>query len=467
MMVVTLIGLASVRPTHAQESFTPADASGRMIALSTAGGTLSIAETTDIPLPSGTIDVDWHPLDPTRWARVNDVGIPHFVPETGIEGVYTAAPFFDGFQVDQQAANKLFVREIEWSPNGQMLAFRIRNEALPDLNQGVWFWQPLRDLPTDPSYQIMRHCPPFCTLVNTPEGSAGWRAISLGWSSDNNAILVGLILRDSNRRALDIRYATREVEQVQASTPPAPLRYSYGHWTNDGQRIVVSGRDPDGQMMYGIINRDGTEVTRTDASNVGMVAVRDAIQSADGSLLLLASAEGATSPHQIITGAGDVLTVPIGNAAPTEVTWSPDRTAVYVRTATSAYVAQVDGTIYDITATIQNSPNVGWVNGALPATLTPLPLPPAVATAPDLAEATTTRPALDLSVGSLLVLAEGTLDIYADPVADAIIVGTISADDELIITGGPLGDGTDTWYRVQTLDYTGWIRTTDQLAPAE
>ena len=65
------------------------------------------------------------------------------------------------------------------------------------------------------------------------------------------------------------------------------------------------------------------------------------------------------------------------------------------------------------------------------------------------------------------MLDAGTLDVYSEPLGDATIAGTMTPGDELIITDGPLRDHDVTWYRVQTLNFTGWIRNTENLSPAQ
>lgn len=464
-LILTLISL--ITSTHAQSNtFTMPPESGRIFAISTENG-LSIAEKTDIPLPVGTIDVDWNPADPSRWARVDHVGLLRFVPEgsTG-EGTYTFSPYFEGYQVASGAENKLFMRDVEWSPDGRMLAFRIQNDAIADLGQGVWFWTPIFELSTDPSYQILRHCPPFCSAAGSAENAAGWRATNIEWSSDNNAILIRLNLLGEGRRALEIRFANREAEPpTQAGQAPSPLLYEYGHWANDGQRIIVSGRDPDGVIVVGTISREGNADVIIPASTIGMAWVQDAVQTPQGQIVMLGSAEGQNAPLQLIDDSGDILTAPIGDSPPIEVEWSPNRDAVLVRTSNGTYIATVDGRIVDITSTIDNSPNISWVT-TIPQTLTRLTLPPPISqreTAtpspePSPVDATTILPPPIYEVGTLLRLQTGRLNIYTEPVADADVTGVLNAGQELIITSEPLNDGTNTWYRVQTLQFSGWIQ---------
>ncbi len=482
-LALTWLLLGGIFVGVAQEgTFTEPDESGRIFALSSANETLALAELVEFPLPAGTIDVDWNPVDSRRWARVDAFGLLRFVDPNATriaEGVYTFSPFFDGYTVNEQnpASNKLFVRQVEWSPDGEMLAFRIRNEAEPDASQGLWFWQPLRELATDPSYQLMGHCPPFCSMFGVPEDSAGWRTRDLEWSSDNQSILVTADLLSEGRRALDVRRAERDPQRLQLETPPNFLRYDYGHWAQDGQAIVVSGNSPQNEVVFGLIERTGQAIEVIPAAEIGMAWVQDAVQTPDGDLLMLGSSDGVRAPLRIVNGEGEALTAPIGESAPLHVEWSPAVDAVLVRTAEGTYVAQVDGTVTDLTTIIDNSPNIDWVQGALPTTLPQIPLPEPSATAEDIeAEATDDSPAQAITaeapppvygVGQILVLTEGTLDIYSEPAGDAEIVGVLLPGDELIVTAGPVQSGDVTWYRVQTLTYTGWIRNLRGLIAAE
>lgn len=471
-LFIVLLLIAST--ISAQEPFNAPPESGAIFAISTTNG-LSIGTKEDLPTTVGTVDVDWNPVETQRWARADNFGILRFFPEGQIgEGVYTFPPFFDGYQANSGAENKLFVREVEWSPDGEKLAFRIENNAMPDLNQGVWFWTPIFELSTDPAYQILRHCPPFCTAAGTQDNDPGWRSTNLEWSSDNNAILIGLRLLGDNRRAITVRFAERDEQITQAGTAPAPLRYDYGHWATDGQRVIVSGNNPEGQVVFGIINRTGETIRMTGAGDIGMAWVQNAIQAPDGNVLMLGSSIGENSPMQIISETGDILSAPIGDSAPNRVEWSPARDAILVWTNSGTYVANTEGAIYDLTNLVLNSPNISWVRAGLPSTVAPLiaPLPslelfnqPEPAATPELV---TAQPQAQVyNVGDLLVVNTGSLEVYNEPVSDATILGVMAQGQELIITSAPLNDGTETWYRIQSLDYTGWIRTTDNLVPPQ
>jgi hypothetical protein len=449
----------------AQDFEAPAE-SGRAFALTADANGIQLGEIQQSF--GGTIDIDYNPADSRRWARVDNFGILRFVdpnnPEL-TEGVYTFSPFFDGFQAASPAENKYFVREVEWSPDGRMLAFRIENSAVPDLDQGIWFYQPLHELSTDPSYQLLRPCPIYCSAAGLPDTYPGWRALGLKWSSDSSAILVSLnSFEYAGRRALTVRFAQR-VDPPPATVAPDFLLYDYGYWANDGQRIIVSGHGPENTVLFGSIDRSGGNSIVVLASDIGMAWVQDAVQQPDGNLIMLGSTLGAGQPLQIISQDGTILSATIGNAAPDEVKWSPDRSAVILRSAENVFVAHINGTIYDITQTITSSPNMDWVNGSLPDNFTALPLPTAlVEIIPPTATEAPVVETRTFAVGDLLVVTEGILNVYAEPITSANIVGSLTVGNELIITDVPVQAGDVTWYRVQTLNYTGWIRNTAVLA---
>ncbi|MCA9912325.1 MAG: SH3 domain-containing protein, partial [Anaerolineae bacterium] len=199
---------------------------------------------------------------------------------------------------------------------------------------------------------------------------------------------------------------------------------------------------------------------------------QDAVETPSGEVLMLGSSVAAGAPLQIINTAGEALTAPIGDVAPHTVRWSPDASAVLLQTTTATYVALTDGTVYDLTGFTENSPNIDWVVGGLPSTLRQVPLPEPIANAEDIEATRTAQPTVNAtpmtySVGQILVLTAGTLDIYTEPAGDADITGVMLPGDELIITAGPVEDGDTIWYRVQTINYTGWIRNLQNLEVAQ
>jgi hypothetical protein len=437
-------------------------APAKAIALYVQGQSLLIGE---IALSSDTNFIAFSAAN--RYARVDGIGLALFVPPGGPEGVYTFAPYRDGWTAETAEKNILRAREAVLSPDGNQFAVRLEADVAPQNTDGVWFWQPARDLPTDPAYHILPHCPPC-----TPNAVVGdnWRSTSIEWSSDNQALLIGVELREEGRRALEIRYATRDVRNQQAQQRLNPLRYEFGHWAADGQNIVVSGTDPNNQVSFGIVGRDGALRSMQTAADIGMAWVQDAVQTPDGRLLLLASPNGRASALQIVDGEGKVLTQPIGIFAPTFVRWNAERDAVLLRTGRNAYVALTNGIIYDISAVVGDVAAINWateppLNGF---TLINAPAPvvtaPPAAPTPSLLLAHTPLPTT-FQVGQLLAVTVNAVPVYSEPVEDAAVVATLAQGAELILTAGPLTDGRVIWWRVQTLDAAGWLIESRDGAP--
>lgn len=445
-------------PVTAQE--TAINPNDRVIVLSTQGNDgLTIGS---FNWGDNLLGLDYNPTDINSYARIDGVGMLRFSPIGTPEGVYTFAPYFDGYSAGSALDNKLWVREVQWSPDGRQIAFIIRNTNLNDVAQGVWFWQPAREIATDPSYQLLRHCPPACELASAIPGDA-WTSTSVAWSPDSQSVLVGLYLPNENRRAYTVRPAARDINNTQAITRPDILRYSYAHWGLDSNRLIVSGHNPDGQIVFGTIGRDGSNALTTPATQIGMNWVQSAVQQADGRLVMLGSTINEFSPVQLVAEDGQVLTSTIGNSTPNDIDWSPDRTAVRLRISGRTYIALTSGMVYDITETIGNAQVITWVPNALPARAQPLPLPapisqtetnptPTPSPAPNSDTAVT-----GFAVGDLLRIIVPEVRLLDSPIGDADIVTVLSSGEELIITGGPVMDATTTWWRVQTLTNTGWI----------
>lgn len=443
---VALTGTMPAYVTAVPPVFSPIDPARRALALATPGG-FRIGE---IELPGPSLYVDFNPIDPQRYARVDSLGMLRFVPQGAGEGVYSFAPYFDGFTTGALADNRLAVAEVAWSPNGQMLAFRIASGD-PAANDGIWFWQPARDIGTDPSYHLLRDCPPGCMLVER-RNVQEWRALDLAWSSDNQAILVNLELPQNNRRGIAVVQAVRDPETRQSRIGPEALFYDYGTWAGDGQRIVVSGRGPDGTVLFGTIARDGSTPFLTAAASVGLAWVQHAAQQpATGQIVMLGAVGGSGSALQLYDSAGTALTGPIGNGAPQQVRWSPDRSAVWVTVGEGInarhYIAGVDGSLRDITDHIGPTLAVNWTAGELPpnARTQDAPLPSGVILG------SAYRP------GQQLRVYVDQLNLHTEPRVQANVLGSIGIGEYVVILAGPVEADNVTWWRVQTTAYTGWI----------
>jgi hypothetical protein len=448
-VVPTIAVTGTIPPTVAAftpQPYTPVDPAVRAIALSTVGG-LQIGE---VELPGSSLFIDFNPIDSTRFARVDEFGMLRFAPLGGGEGVYSFAPYHEGFSTESAETNPLFVRETKWSPNGQFVAFLIDSDD-PAANDGVWYWQPGRDIGTDPSYHLLRDCPPGCNMVER-RNVREWRSLSIDWSSDNQAILVHLELPQNQRRAIAVVQAVRDPETRQSRIGPNALLYDYGSWAADGERIVVSGKDPDGNVVFGFINSDGILTQLFAASSIGLGWVQDAVHNPlTGQIVMLGAVGGSGGALKLYDSTGVELTDFIGNGAPQKVLWSPDRSAVLVTVGEGLnerlYVAQIDGTITDITDMVGPTRTIAWVPGSLPANArTQSPIVPS-----GVIEGSTYR------AGQQLRVYVDALSIYTTPSLSGTAIGTIGVGEYVLILAGPVDADGITWWRVQTTYYTGWL----------
>ena len=457
LWVLSVLLLVGGDSAHAQRLDAGIVATQRAIMLSTQGG-LSLAERT---LPSNSRYVAYNPIDPTRWARIDAFGALWFVPQGGQEGLYTFEPYLPQYRAESAADNRLLLQSVQWSPDGRMLAFHIDNPQMMSTEQGVWFWQPLNEIPSDPSYQLLRNCPPACAEANADVGQA-WRILDYDWSGDNDMLLLELLLPNESRRAITVRRAARDLNDTQANTAPDLLYYEYASWTNDSTRLVVSGRAADGSVGFGIVNPDGSNPQLTPANDIGMVWVQDAVQRGDtNTLVMLGSALTPQSPVQLVAEDGTVLTPPIGMQAPSAVNWSPDRTMVMLRVSGSTYIASVDGRVWDISERVIGAPSLNWVAGPLPGDAALLPVPTPLdfeRIVPPTIDSTAQEPDETFAQGDILQVMVPALPVYDEPIADSAVLEALPLDAELIITGGPLADAVTTWWRVQTLNVSGWVQ---------
>jgi hypothetical protein len=228
---------------------------------------------------------------------------------------------------------------------------------------------------------------------------------------------------------------------------PNVLAYDYGHWTADGGRIVVSGRDPSGQPVVGVVNRDGGGAQVNPASALGLGWTQDAVQRPSGEIVMLASPGERGSPLAIYNSDGQAITGTIGGGAPSYVKWSPDRSAVFLIVGGRRYVARVDGTVSDITDQIGGVQAVGWVSGSLPpdAQVPQAFIPSGVIEGSQYAPGTQ-------------VILNGNLNMREGPSIGYRVIGGVTAGEYVAILAGPVEAGSVIWWRVRTAGGAeGWL----------
>ncbi|MDE2857870.1 MAG: SH3 domain-containing protein [Chloroflexota bacterium] len=399
-----------------------------------------------LQLNDGVVLFSPNPAAPGSYLRTDQAGMLWYRPiGEANEGAMSYAPFHEGYGVPSSELNKNRVVEIDWSADGAQFSFRIDPPPSQDtVNAGVWFWQPVRETPTDPTYAVIRDCVTeaylSCQIV-TRSDARNWKTINVAWSPipGRGDILLTLELTGEGRQALAVVQALRDADYAKRS--PEFFRYDYGHWNSDGSGIVVSGRRADGRVIIGQVNSDlRGERLVFDASSAGLW-VQDAARRPNGQIVALGRPGGPydNAPVSLYNSAGLRLSGPIGRAAPESVEWYADRSAVVVTVHGRQYTVSVDGGLITDSADLARNPAFG--TGAIGVA----PVPAAVI------ENSEYFPGQQLRAVRNLNLRQGPSTSHA-------VIGGLYTGDYVAILAGPYDNEGYRWWRVQTANNAlGWI----------
>jgi hypothetical protein len=411
-------------------------------------------------LPFDTITFARNPLDPSRMAAVDSRGLLYLffgglAAEDGAR--VRVSPFVD-FEPASAETNQARVRQVSWSPDGQYLAFLVDAEA--DDRDGVWVaYAP----PGGIQYasQIFRECPAAiaCT-VDRSSGLATYNSVHFEWNNTSSAIIISLTLADVGQRAFTI---------VRLNNDPArfPPIYRYGDasWSWDGSRVLVSGVVEDGRAGLLWVDLATGGVQQLLDSGASGLWLQDAVERPNGQIVALGSFGGAQTAMSLFNDVGTALTGQIGNAPPNRVAWSPDRSAVLVEVNDGVqryYVAGVDGSVREITASVAGALAVEWINEPL---------------APSSDEAATTAPNLAVTPGvqsqfglhlqeQVQVITPNGLNVRSSPSLNAGVVDSLFTNEYVVIIAGPVRAGGIIWWQVQTAsNLLGWVAEGDEGVP--
>ncbi len=387
-----------------------------------------------------------NPVDSNSWLRTDHTGMLRYRP-IGVaqEGVMSYSPFFEGFGVSSIDQNKNRIVELDWSADGRQFSFRIAPPpGTNTANAGVWFWQPEGNLATDPTYPIIRDCPHegfgSCQRINRVGPVWHWTTRAVSWSpiAGSNAVLLTLRLPDEGRNALAIARAVRNPDV--GNQQPNFIRYDYGHWNLNGQGIVVSGRRPDGRVIIGEVNNDLTgERVILDGSALGLW-LRDAARHPNGQYFALGRPGAPGSgPVALYNQSGNRISNFIGEAAPEDVRWFPNRSQVVVSVRGKQYTVQVvGGSITDATGRLSNPQfsQSEFGSSSIPS---------------GVLQGSAYYPGQQLRMTQ-------TLNVRGGPSTGNPIVGRLERGDYIAILAGPHRESRYEWWQVQTAgNIVGWI----------
>ena len=430
----------------------PFDPSTRSFALSTVSGTVSSSA---FSLPGGAETFARNPQDPNRYATVDTRGLLYLVNDFsgGGRDRMIFAPFSVSEPVSAQL-NNANITQVAWSPNGVYLAYLIdtdyddiRDNDL--FNDGVWYLEPQRITETDPTYQLLRDCPPepSCSIVQRANEPYRYRSLSFEWNYQSNGILIRVQLPDEGREAFIVVAVPGQDPNVR----PNINRYDYASWSQDGNSIIVSGRSADGQTIaVGRVDRSGNLLDFTPAAQIGLGWIQNAVERPNGQVVMLGSTGGRGSPLALYDASGRALTSTIGSVAPERVDWSPDRSAVLLVIPEGGvrryYVAEVNGNVREITAQVAGALAVEWVQGQ----------PPASAPTPQTNPPTPQSPLF--MVGQQVRVVAQSLNLRQAASTANEPIGVVNFGETLTILGEPTVAEGITWYPVITADgRTGYV----------
>ncbi|HRF98724.1 MAG TPA: hypothetical protein PLZ51_26125, partial [Aggregatilineales bacterium] len=302
-----------------------------------------------------------HPFDPNRWIYTDQAGVLYARDGNG-EGVVP----LDAFPAPTRPENNVFVTSAGWSPNGAVVSIIIKPDNRNN-REGVWVWD--GGVPR----QILHDCPyqghEGCALVGSLPFLYDSQEIL--WSAGSDLLAVRVINRNNaqdggGRGAIFIMSPNHNPQ----SPPDFVLAYDYAQWLSNG-RLLVSGFNPQGRVVIATVNYNGTdEQVLLDGSARG-IWLQNAIQAPSGAVYALGRpASDFNAPVKIVDSAGNFLTGQIGTTAPSRVAWSPNGNAVLVEAGGRQYLAQINGTVQDITGTTGGIVT-NWVTGPVPSSAPP------------------------------------------------------------------------------------------------
>jgi hypothetical protein len=392
-----------------------------------------------------------NPLDPNLYVTTDTSGNLYL---TGLGGSGAYRPDmspFSQFVALTREENTSFVAQARWSPDGRFLAFIVAGRKTA--NDGIWFFEPGQM----PPIQLLVDCPsggfPGCGIVSNAFNPNLWSSQSISWSPASEALLVSLNLPEEGRQGVMVLPIS--FNERARDTRPAVYRYDYGAWSRTDGRILVSGRAEDGHVFVGWINRDGSFSELVYDAEANGLWMGFANPARDGSIYALGAPGdrgGPREPLRIYDMSGQALTGTIGDGFPQRVEWSPDGRAVFVQVNGRQFIANINGTITEISGQVAAGRAVNWVSGSPPPGETvsgsaPVSIPSGVVAGSEY------QPGQQLRVLTI------ELNIRSGPgTGYGFARNFLTTGEYVAILAGPVEADGARWWQVQTADgIIGWV----------
>jgi hypothetical protein len=386
-----------------------------------------------------------NPVNPNQFVQTSHTGVLYV--NTGSGDFIPNKPFSEYAGTENSPSeNQYFVSAVAWSGNGRYVAFVVDGRRGGNTSTTGEDGVHVLDTYNGQVTTLVRDCPydnhPGCALGGQREFLGN--TSELHWSPDSTRLIVRQQVHNTPVGALYIT-PLNQPDYIQ----PMMLRYEYGTWTRDGQRVVVSGRTPDGNPIIGTINPDNTDLQVILDGNAHGLWIQHAVQRPNGSFVALGRPNHERAVR-IIDQDGNFLTQPIGNAPPQSVTWSSDRSSVTLVVEGVQYIAYVNGNVQRVTVTGDDPP-------PQPLAEPPQPAPPNESAVPPPGEPS--NEGTIYAIGQQLQIQSEVLNIRAEASLNgAILRDPLQQGEYVRLVSGPVSNDGFEWWQVMTADgHQGWI----------
>lgn len=387
-----------------------------------------------------------NPANPDEYTVVTGSGVIFRGSAEGVAQVANREPFTEfHYQIQSRDQNNAAVVDITYGDQG-WLAFIVRsNDNIAVNNDGAWF------IKNGAAFQLLRDCPreghAGCQTV-LGEGRDVWRwtthAIKWRPNSTENVLIV-LNLPEEGRRG----FVIQATNWYRLDVLPPLYRYDSANWSADGSRVLISGRDPGGQHVIGWLDPETGEINIFFNGSAAGVYVQDAIERPNGAILAFAASTPGGAVR-LVDGGGRTISGQVGTSPPEMIEWNYARDAALVQTTDGrSYYVSANGSIRDASGGVSSVPVVGGIE----TTGTGVGVVPAASIPSGVIEGSVYSPGQQLRV-----LADGGLNVRAEPSTGTSIVGSLARGDYIVVLAGPVQDEQYTWWRVQDAFGTqGWV----------